>query len=89
MEKDVALHFYQLESPSPMDALLQWPYGSGEQFYKFCHRVILLFRYHLPLEMVMTLHLNIRNIREKVCHGSSIGDDHYNQMYHVPVGVAR
>ena len=68
----------------------------------------------------MTLHLNIRNIRENcddfvklvkfsssrdrpkslkqvvtaigercMCHGSSIGDDHYNQMYHVNVGVAR
>ena len=62
LEKGVALYFNKFESPSPKDALcLVWlklaQWFLRRKFLKFVN-VFLLFRYYLPLEKGVAIHLN-------------------------------
>ena len=63
LEMGIALQLSKLESPSPRDALCQfkfnwnWPIGSGGKKFNFIN-VLSLFRYYLPLEICVALHLN-------------------------------
>ena len=63
LEMGIALQLSKLESPSPRDAFCQfkfnwnWPIGSGGKNFNFIN-VLSLFRYYLPLEICVALHLN-------------------------------
>ena len=54
LEKGGALHWNKLESPTAKDALCQvwlnWPSGSGEEFFFYFVNVFTQFRNYLPLE---------------------------------------
>ena len=62
LEKGVALHLNKLESPSPKDALCQVWFKLAKWFWRrrFLNifNIFYSFRYYLPLEKGVALHLN-------------------------------